>query len=145
MSGGPGVNENNYDFVERIPAGYLMNTIELASRVHLVAGIRFEATHLDTMSFDPNLDPAPTTLTFKAGGDYLDVLPSASIRFTLDRDSDLRLVYGRGLARPDPQDVTAAVGQPDISTTSGDRQRRESRTQGRIRQQLRHPLRALFQ
>ena len=117
MDGGPGVNENNYDFVERIPAGYLMNTIELASRVRLVAGVRFEATHLDTKSFDPNLDPPPTTLTFKAGGDYLDVLPSASIRFTVDRDSDLRIVYGRGLARPDPQDVTAAVGQPDISTT----------------------------
>jgi len=117
LSGGPGVNANNYDFVERIPAGYLMNTIELASRFRLVTGVRFEATHLNTLSFDPNLSPAPTTLTFKAGGDYLDVLPSASLRFAMDKDSDLRLVYGRGLARPDPQDVTAAVGQPDISTT----------------------------
>ena len=117
MSGGPGVNANNYDFVERIPAGYVMNTIELASRFRLVAGVRFEATHLSTISFDPNLTPTPTTLTFKAGGDYLDVLPSASLRFAVDKDSDLRLVYGRGLARPDPQDVTAAVGQPDVSTT----------------------------
>jgi len=117
QSGGPGVNANNYDFVERIPAGYVMNTIELASRLRLVTGLRFEATHLTTLSFDPNLTPTPTTLTFKAGGDYLDVLPSASLRFAVDKDSDLRLVYGRGLARPDPQDVTAAVGQPDISTT----------------------------
>ncbi|WP_348263032.1 TonB-dependent receptor [Telmatobacter sp. DSM 110680] len=117
LSGGPGVNPNNYDFVERIPAGYVMNTIELGSRLRLVTGIRFEATHLDTLSFDPNLNPAPTTLTFKAGGDSLDVLPSASLRFAVDKDSDLRLVYGRGLARPDPQDVTAAVGQPDITTT----------------------------
>ena len=117
LSGGPGVNANNYDFVERIPAGYVMNTIELASRLRLVTGVRFEATHLTTLSFDPNLTPAPTTLTYKAGGDYLDVLPSASLRFAVDKDSDLRLVYGRGLARPDPQDVTAAVGQPDISTT----------------------------
>jgi TonB-dependent receptor len=117
MSGGPGANANNYDFVERIPAGYLMNTIELASRVRLVTGVRFEATHLNTLSYDPNLSPAASTLTFKAGGDYLDVLPSASLRFAVDKDSDLRLVYGRGLARPDPQDVTAAVGQPDITTT----------------------------
>lgn len=117
LSGGPGVNANNYDFVERIPAGYLMNTIELTNRLRLVAGVRFEATHLATLSFDPNLNPAPTTLTFKAGGDYLDVLPSASLRVALDKESDLRIVYGRGLARPDPQDVTAAVGQPDISTT----------------------------
>jgi TonB-dependent receptor len=113
LSGGPGVNSNNYDFVERITAGYLMNTIELASRVRLVTGLRFEATHLNTISFDENVG----TLTFKAGGDYLDVLPSGSLRFALDQNSDLRLVYGRGLARPDPQDVSAAVGQPDTTTT----------------------------
>jgi TonB-dependent receptor len=115
MSGGPGVNSNNYDLVERIPAGYVMNTIELANRVRLVTGLRFEATHVDTLSYDGSLNPAPTKLTFKAGGDYLDVLPSASLRFALDKDSDLRLVFGRGLARPDPQDLTAAVGQPDDS------------------------------
>jgi TonB-dependent receptor len=113
MSGGPVVNSNNYDLIERIPAGYLMNTIELASRVRLVTGIRFEATHVNTLSFDTNTNK----LTFKAGGDYLDVLPSGSLRFALDKDSDLRLVYGRGLARPDPQDISQAVGQPDITTT----------------------------
>jgi TonB-dependent receptor len=111
MSGGPGVNANNYDLIERIPAGYVMNTIELASHVRLVAGVRFEATHVATTSFDDRAG----TLTFKAGGDYLDVLPSASLRFGLDKDSDLRLVFGRGLARPDPQDLSAAVGQPDIT------------------------------
>ena len=116
LSGGPGVNANNYDLVERIPAGYVMNTIDLASRFRLVTGLRFEATHVNTLSFDPNLTN-PTTLTYKSGGDYLDVLPSASLRFAVDKDSDLRLVYGRGLARPDPQDITNAVGQPDVSTT----------------------------
>jgi TonB-dependent receptor len=115
MSGGPGANANNYNLIERIPAGYLMNTIDLSSRVRFVAGVRFEATHVDTTSFDSNTN----TLSFKVNSDYLDVLPSASVRFTVDKDSDLRLVYGRGLARPDPQDLTAAVGQPDISTTPG--------------------------
>jgi TonB-dependent receptor len=109
FQGGPGPNSNNYDLIERIPAGYLMNTIELFPHVRFVAGLRFEATHVDTTSFDESTG----TLSFKAGGDYLDVLPSASLRFALDKDSDLRLVYGRGLARPDPQDITAAVGQPD--------------------------------
>ncbi len=113
LQGGPGINSNNYDLIERIPAGYLMNTIELFPHVRLVTGIRFEATHVNTLSFDGSLPTPPTTLTFKAGGDYLDVLPSASLRFAVDKDSDLRLVYGRGLARPDPQDISAAVGQPD--------------------------------
>lgn len=113
ISGGPGVNENNYDLIERIPAGYVMNTIDLAPRVRWVLGVRFEATHVDTTSFDSTKG----TLSFKAGGDYLDVLPSTSLRFAVDKDSDLRVVYGRGLARPDPQDISAAVGQPDITTT----------------------------
>ena len=95
-----GPNKGNFDMIERIPAGYVMNTIELASRVRLVAGLRIEATHVETLSFDKNTN----ALTYKAGGDYTDALPSASLRFALDKDSDLRLVYGRGLARPDPQD-----------------------------------------
>jgi TonB-dependent receptor len=113
LNGGPGVNNHNFDLVERIPAGYLMNTLELASRVRLVTGIRFEATHLNTLSFDERTN----TLSFKGGGDYLDVLPSASLRFALDKDSDLRLVYGRGISRPDPQDITKSVGQPDTTQT----------------------------
>ena len=111
LTGGPGANSNNYDLVERIPAGYVMNTIELASRVRLVAGLRVEATHVDTLSFDETAG----TLSYKAGGDYTNVLPSASLRFALDKDSDLRLVYGRGVARPDPQDISAAVSQPTLN------------------------------
>jgi TonB-dependent receptor len=106
-------NSSNYDLIERIPAGYVMNTIELASRVRLVAGLRIEATHVDTTSFDETAN----TLSYKAGGDYINILPSASLRFALDKNSDLRLVYGRGLARPDPQDLTAAVSQPVLSQT----------------------------
>jgi TonB-dependent receptor len=119
MSGGPGLNTNNYDYIERIPAGFVMNTIELASRVRLVTGLRVEATHLSTLSYYDKLNTNGTS-TFtplSAGGDYIDVLPSASLRFAVDKDSDLRVVYGRGLARPDPQDVTAAYGQVDTTTT----------------------------
>ncbi len=111
--GGPGVNSNNYDLIERIPAGYFMNTIELMPRVRLVAGLRIEATHVDTTSFDETAN----TLSYKAGGDYTNLLPSASLRFAVDKDSDIRLVYGRGVARPDPQDISAAVSQPTLNQT----------------------------
>jgi outer membrane receptor protein involved in Fe transport len=107
-SGGPGINSNNFDLIERIPAGYVMNTVELMPRVRLVTGVRIEATHVNTLSFDSTAG----TLSYKAGGDYTSVLPSASLRIALDKDSDLRLVYGRGVARPDPQDLSAAVSQP---------------------------------
>jgi TonB-dependent receptor len=35
----------------------------------------------------------------------LKVLPSASVRFDLGHDTDLRVVYSRALSRPDPQDI----------------------------------------
>lgn len=113
FSGGPGINGNNFDLVERIPAGYVMNTIDLTSRIHLVAGVRFEATHLSTLSFNSSTN----RLDFPNGGDYLDVLPSAALRFALDKDSGIRLVYSRALSRPDPQDITSAVSQLSVGIT----------------------------
>jgi TonB-dependent receptor len=110
FSGGPGVNPNNYDLVERISAGYLMNTIDLTSRIHLVTGVRFEATHLNTLSFNSTTNK----LDFPNGGDYLDVLPSAALRIALDKESGIRLVYSRALSRPDPQDITSAVSQLSV-------------------------------
>jgi len=98
----------NFDLIERITAGYLMNTIDLSPRFRLVTGVRFEATHVDTLSYDNT--QSLLALTYHAGGDYLDVLPSGSLRIALDKDSNLRLVYGRGLARPNPEDMTAANG-----------------------------------
>ena len=98
----------NFDLIERISAGYLMNTIDLSSRLRLVTGLRFEATHVDTLSYD-STQPF-MALTSHAGGDYLDVLPSASLRIALDKESNLRLVYGRGLARPNPEDMTTVIG-----------------------------------
>jgi TonB-dependent receptor len=110
----------NYDFIERVSAGYVMNTIDLSSRLRLVAGVRFEATHLSTLSVNSVTSPTLTdpvtgnpvitnTYNVPGGGDYLDVLPSASLRIALDKDSNLRLVYGRGIARPNPQDMAQAV------------------------------------
>jgi TonB-dependent receptor len=111
--GGPGVNPNNYDLVERVSAGYLMNTIDLSSRIRLVTGVRFEATHLHTISFNSTSN----LLNFNNGGDYIDVLPSAAVRFALDKDSGLRLAYSRALSRPNPQDITSAVSQLSVGIT----------------------------
>jgi TonB-dependent receptor len=110
---GYGVNSANYDFVERISAGYVMNSIDLSPRIRLVTGLRFEATHLNTLGFDTTT----SLVDQKINGDYLDVLPSASLRIGLTKDSGLRLVYGRGLARPNPSDIAQASSPVDISQT----------------------------
>jgi TonB-dependent receptor len=47
--------------------------------------------------------------TSKFNGSYLKILPSASLRYALTHNTNLRFVYGRGLSRPDPQDIAQAV------------------------------------
>jgi TonB-dependent receptor len=55
-------------------------------------------------------------------GSYLKILPSASLRFGLGSDTDLRVVYGRGLGRPNPTDIAQAfaitfVAPGDVGNT----------------------------
>ena len=90
-----------------------MNSIDFA-RFRLIAGVRFEGTQDNTLSFDTTTN----TLSAKAEGSYIDVLPSASVRIRLDKQdkSALRLVYARGLSRPDPAFLTTATSV-DNSTT----------------------------
>src|SRR5262249_14498735 len=108
-----GVNSANYNLIERVSAGYLMNTLDLTRRIRLVAGVRFEATHVDTRSFDD----ATQTVSIPGGSDYLDVLPSVSLRFALIKDSAVRAVFSRGIARPDPQDIAQASSPLDNTQT----------------------------
>ncbi|HUC53209.1 MAG TPA: TonB-dependent receptor [Candidatus Cybelea sp.] len=120
-----GGNSANFDLIEKVSAGYLMNTLDISSRWRLVAGVRFEGTNLDTSSFQtvttcnppppagttgcPAPSTAATTSGFvKANGSYVKVLPSASLRYALTTNTNLRLAYGRGLARPNPQDIAQA-------------------------------------
>ncbi len=115
-SGQPyGGNNVNFDMVERVSAGYAMNTVDLG-RVRLVTGLRIEGTQLHTLSCncnDPVTGGGPVNVPLT--GSYVDFLPSASVRVRLDNSSDIRVVYGRGLARPDPQFLTTAVSE-DITT-----------------------------
>jgi TonB-dependent receptor len=108
-----GGNSNNFDLVERVTAGYVMNSLDLG-RIRLVGGVRFEGTQDSTVSFDTTAN----TLSAKGQGSYVDVLPSVSARVRLDSqdNSALRLVYARGLSRPDPVFLTTATSV-DNSTT----------------------------
>src|SRR5712675_2210775 len=105
VSSTQGVDPANYNLRERVSAGYLMNTIDFSSRVRVVAGVRFEGTQLDTVSFDEGSG----TLSDKASGSYVKVLPSVSLRYAFTPNTNLRLVYSRGLSRPDPQDIAQSV------------------------------------
>jgi len=109
-----GTNPANFDLIERVTAGYLMNTIDVG-RFTIVTGVRFEGTQFNSASVNSTTVNPCIGLCVLASGSYIDVLPSASVRIRIDNNSGIRLVYGRGLSRPLPSQLTTAV-QTDTST-----------------------------
>jgi TonB-dependent receptor len=122
---------NNFDLIERITAGYLMNTIQFG-RVRLQTGVRFENTSENVLGYNvlfntngnvASIDPVTRNPS------YLDVFPSAQLRFGLGQDSAIRVSYGRGIARPDFGDLPpffsaqqtngneVDIGNPDLKPT----------------------------
>ena len=99
---------NFYNYIEQVSAGYVMNTLDF-SKFRLIAGVRVEGTNLDTLSWDSGANNGNGSFTYKAGGDYTKVLPSASLRYALTSNTDFRLVYSRALSRPNPTDVAQSL------------------------------------
>ena len=98
---------SQFDFIEKVSAGYLMNTVDF-NKIRLIAGVRFEGTNLDTAA--PTFDQNSNFLGLsKFSGSYVKVLPSASLRFALAPNTNLRVVYSRGFSRANPQDIAQAV------------------------------------
>jgi TonB-dependent receptor len=112
---------NNYDLVERIAAGYVMNSIDLG-RVRLQTGVRFEGTSENVLGYQVLFDsngnlcgPGDTdavcqgatnpVLPLRRTSSYLDALPSVQLRFRLPHDAAIRASYGRGISRPNYGDL----------------------------------------
>jgi TonB-dependent receptor len=108
-----------FDIIERISAGYMMNTMDFG-RFHIVAGLRIEGTEMNTLGYNVTLYPAGskncptatgcgTPIPVRNDPSYTNILPSVSVRYALSNDSGLRLVYGRGVSRPDPLQLVPYV------------------------------------
>ncbi|HEX5235905.1 MAG TPA: TonB-dependent receptor [Silvibacterium sp.] len=108
-----GQDSSQFGLVEQIGAGYVMNTIDFSHGVRFIAGLRAETTFdgVHNLAFGDNGIVAPNAFS----GSYYTLLPSASLRFNAGPDSYVRLIYARGLSRPDPQDIA----QPLSWTVSG--------------------------
>jgi TonB-dependent receptor len=124
-------DSSTYGASERVTAGYLMNTID-NGRAHLQTGVRVEHTHA---SYDGNIvvlnRSGRYVSTTPVSGDqhYTDVLPSVQLRVSLDANTNVRVAYGRGIARPNFSDLppylieqdkkkTISVGNPALQPTS---------------------------
>jgi TonB-dependent receptor len=95
---------------ERISAGYLEDVIFFRN-FRLQGGIRFDngGTHFlaNQIAYDANGNPTITPIQQNAS--YFNVLPSVSLQYQVQKDTNLRVVYGRGLARPNIGDLVPAT------------------------------------
>ena len=103
-----GIDGQEYDLIEKVSAGYVMNTIDLSSRWRLIAGLRVEATSENGTNFLFN-NIANTITPNKFSGSYITLLPSAALKYAVSPNDNLRFIYARGLSRPDPQDIAEAI------------------------------------
>jgi TonB-dependent receptor len=108
-----GQDPSQYGLVEKVSAGYVMETINFANGARFIAGLRAERTSDDVhnLAFGDNGAVTPNSFS----GSYYTLLPSASLRLNAGTDSYVRLIYARGMSRPDPQDIA----QPLSWTVSG--------------------------
>jgi TonB-dependent receptor len=101
-----GVDLQDFSIVEQVSAGYVMNTIDFSNGIRFIAGLRAENTsdNVHNLAFGDNNVVTPNAYS----GSYYTLLPSASLRFNAGPDSYVRLIYARGMSRPDPQDIAQA-------------------------------------
>ncbi len=119
-----GQDPSQFGLVEQVSAGYVMNTIDFAHGMRFIAGLRAENTFDGVSNLAFGANGSVTSNAFS--GSYYTLLPSASLRFNAGPDSYVRLLYARGLSRPDPTDIA----QPLSWSTNGNGSNRYSVTFG---------------
>ncbi|HKE31995.1 MAG TPA: TonB-dependent receptor [Candidatus Angelobacter sp.] len=121
---------NDFDTSERVSAGYVMNTINFG-HFRLQTGVRIEATGASFLGNHVTLDSAGhfvSTTPVTGDNGYIDALPSAQLLYTFGGNTNIRLAYGMGIARPNFSDLppfileqdrrqSVSVGNPDLKPT----------------------------
>jgi TonB-dependent receptor len=106
-----GSDSNNFDLIERVTAGYVMNTIDWP-KFRLQTGLRLEGTRVHADGFQVNLDSSGNyvnTVPTSSGESYIDPLPSVQAKWQFSKLTALRAVYARGISRPNPYDLVPYI------------------------------------
>ncbi len=83
---------SNYDGDQTVSAGFVMVELPVANKLRFIGGLRYETTRMDVISQDPS---AP-----KGQLHNNDWLPSINFVYDVLDKVNVRLAYGRTLARP---------------------------------------------
>lgn len=114
---------NNYDGSKEIKAGYLMTEIPFG-KFRFIGGARYETTLLSAES--QNIEREDSLRIGKI--DREDILPSASLIFSINEQQNFRVAYSNTLARPSYREIapfsgfdayggSSTVGNPELDRT----------------------------
>lgn len=117
----------NYKAKERITAGYIRWDQDLSENTSIITGVRFENTNIDyTGNYVENEEDLVSQISNK--NDYLNVLPSITLKHNFTKDFILRAAFTTGIARPNyyalvpyvnvvQENYEIAEGNPDLKAT----------------------------
>lgn len=117
----------NYKAKERITAGYIRWDQDLSENTSIITGVRFENTNIDyTGNYVENEEELVSQISNK--NDYLNVLPSITLKHNFTKDFILRAAFTTGIARPNyyalvpyvnvvQENYEIAEGNPDLKAT----------------------------
>ncbi|MBS1565586.1 MAG: TonB-dependent receptor, partial [Bacteroidetes bacterium] len=118
-------NALNYDAGEKVGAAYAMLKLSIG-KLEATGGARYENTNL---TWNSNV---PQSVKGKTGSiGYYDVLPSAHIKYSLDKKQAIRASYYSAISRPnfyevvphtggDPDADYQEIGNPNLKRTTSD-------------------------
>lgn len=117
----------NYKAKERITAGYLRWDQDFNSKTSIIAGVRLEHTAIDYTG-NYIMDEEDLVGEIKNENDYLNVLPSVTLKHKINENFILRAAVTTSLARPNyynlapyvnaiPADSEIAAGNPNLKAT----------------------------
>lgn len=93
-------NTDQYKAKTYLNAGYLMLDSRLASKLRAVVGARVESFIAKVETFDRSGSP------YKVNNNYLDVLPSLNLIYSVTDKSNIRLSGSRTVTRPEIRELT---------------------------------------
>lgn len=118
---------SNYKAKERITAGYLRWDQDFNEKTSIIAGVRLEHTGIEYTG-NYIMDEEDLVGEIKNENDYINVLPSVTLKHKFDDNLILRAAVTTSLARPNyyslapfvnalPQDAEIAAGNPNLKAT----------------------------
>jgi TonB-dependent receptor len=117
-----------FDANERISAGYLQNVISFG-KLRLQTGVRFDSastgflanTIVTSDPNDPTVTPTNPRITpNRQNSGYFNALPSVQAQYQLEKNTNLRLNFSQGMARPNIGDlVPTTIVDPNANPAPG--------------------------